>query len=73
MLSSATRPETAPPPQAHRVVAALADDHSAGEGLVVDLDAERPLPAVESVPLDEVEVVHSSNLTEIKSKVKIQS
>lgn len=56
--------------EAHRVVAALAHDHSAGEGLVVDLDAKRPLPAVESVLLDEVEVVHSSNLSQMKWKKK---
>lgn len=55
-------------PQSHRVVAALAHDHSAGEGLVVDLDAKRPFSAVESVLLDEVKVVHSSNLTEIRKK-----
>lgn len=54
--------------EAHRVVAALAHDHSAGEGLVVDLDAKRPLPAVESVLLDEVEVVHSSNLSQMEKK-----
>lgn len=51
-------------PQSHRVVAALAHDHSAGEGLVADLDAERPFFAVESVFLDEVKVVHSGNLEE---------
>lgn len=54
--------------EAHRVVAALAHDDSAGEGLVVDLDAKRPLPAVESVLLDEVEVVHSCNLSQLKEK-----
>lgn len=57
--------------EAHRVVAALAHDHSAGEGLVVDLDAKRPLPAVESVLLDEVEVVHSSNLEPNEEKKKL--
>lgn len=31
---------------AHRVVAALADDYSAGKGLVVDLDVKRPVSAV---------------------------
>lgn len=31
---------------AHRVVAALADDYSAGKGLVVDLDLKCPVSAV---------------------------
>lgn len=54
----------------HRVVAALAHDHPAGEGLVVHLDAKCPLSAVESVLLDEVEVVHSCNLMEMIKKKK---
>lgn len=47
---------------AHRVVAALADDDSAGKGLVVDLNVERPVSTVQSVLLDEVQVVYTSNL-----------
>lgn len=47
---------------AHRVVAALADNDSAGKGLVVDLNAERPVSTVQSVLLDEVQVVYTGNL-----------
>lgn len=48
--------------KAHRVVAALADNDPAGKGLVVDLDVERPVPTVQCVLLDEVQVVYTSNL-----------
>lgn len=47
---------------AHRVVAALADDDSAGKGLVVDFNPERPVPAIERVLLEEVQVIHTCDL-----------
>lgn len=37
---------SAPGSDAHRVVAALADDDSAGKGLVEDFNLERPVPAI---------------------------
>lgn len=49
-------------PDAHRVVAALADDDSAGKGLVVDFNPERPVPAIERVLLDEVQVIDTCDL-----------
>lgn len=48
--------------ETHRVFAALTDDDSAGKGLVVDLDVERPVSAVQFVLLDKVQVVYTSNL-----------
>lgn len=38
------------------------DDDPVGEGLVVGLDVQRPLLSVQGVLLDEVDVVHTSNL-----------
>lgn len=46
----------------HCVVAALADKDSAGKGLVVDLNAEPPLSAVQCVLLNKVQVVYTSDL-----------
>lgn len=48
--------------EAHRVVAALADNDSVGKGLIVDLNVERPVSAVQSVLLDKVQVVYTGNL-----------
>lgn len=48
--------------EAHRVVAALTDNDSAGKGLIVDLNVQRPVPVVQSVLLDEVEVVYTGDL-----------
>lgn len=38
------------------------DDDSVGEGLIVGLDVKGPLLSVQCVFLDEVHVVHTSNL-----------
>ena len=38
------------------------DDDPVGEGLIVGLNVQRPLSAVQSVVLTEVHVVHPSNL-----------
>lgn len=53
--------------EAHCVVAALSDNDSAGKGLVVDLDAERPVSAIKSVLLDKVEVIYTGDLAKRKS------
>lgn len=50
--------------ETHRVFAALTDDDSVGKGLVVDLDVERPVSAVQSVPLRKVQIVYASHLHE---------
>lgn len=47
---------------AHRVVAALTHDDSAGKGLVVNFNVECPVSAIQSVLLDKVQVVYTSNL-----------
>ena len=49
-------------PGAHRVVAALVDNDSAGKSLVTDLNVKCPVFAVQSILLDEVQVVYTSNL-----------
>lgn len=54
--------------EAHRVVAALADNDSVGKGLVVDLNAERPVSVILRVLLDKVQVVNPSNLHTEKNK-----
>lgn len=46
----------------HRVAAELMDDNAVGEGLIVRLDVQRPLAAVQRVLLDEVNVVHARDL-----------
>lgn len=54
--------------EAHRVVAALTDNDSVGKGLVVDLNAECPVSAIQSVLLDKVQVVYTGNLHAEKNK-----
>lgn len=53
--------------EAHRVVAAFTDNDPAGEGLIADLNVERSFPAIQSVFLDKVEVVDTSNLVTEKN------
>lgn len=48
--------------ETHRVVAALTDNDSVGKGLIVDLNVECPLSAVQHVPLNKVQVVYTSHL-----------
>lgn len=57
--------------KAHRVFAALADNDSAGKGLVVHLNAKRPVLAVQCVPLDKVQVVYTGNLHAEKHKIQM--
>ncbi len=48
--------------KAHRVAAELMDNDSAGKGLIVDFNVECPVLAIQSVLLDKVQVVYTSNL-----------
>lgn len=56
--------------ETHRVVAALLDKDSVGKSLIVDLDAECSLSAVQRVLLNKIQVVYSSNLHVEKGKKK---
>lgn len=53
---------------AHRIVAALTDNDSVGKGLVVDLNAECPVSAIQSVLLNKVQVVYTGNLHAERNK-----
>lgn len=46
----------------HRVAAVFVDDDAVGEGLVVGLNVQGPLPRVERVLLDEVDIIHTGDL-----------